>query len=273
MEESHGFECSKTNSFSEENEEESKANNGGSSRNISRVEEISEKKPQVLRSYVRSKSPRLQWTPDLHLRFVHAVQRLGGEDRATPKLVLQLMDIKGLSLAHVKSHLQMYRSKKMDDPNRVLADHSLLTIIQAYNQSQGSSFRYSRMSERIFGSNNVTKWTNYCDFHVGNSSSCGESQPTKTNHESFFTQSRLNDYDQIDHLNSLTRVRNLKSREFKSLYDAHAPFDHTGKKMKRNASENCDNDHDLALDLSLGLNSRNFVDDESTNWRGLEEKN
>jgi len=41
--------------------------------------EISLKTPMV-RPYVRSKMPRLRWTPDLHRCFVHAVQRLGGED-------------------------------------------------------------------------------------------------------------------------------------------------------------------------------------------------
>ncbi|KAL4356639.1 hypothetical protein AHAS_Ahas09G0106800 [Arachis hypogaea] len=58
----------------------------------------------------------MHWTLNLHLRFVHAVQRLGEQERATLKLV-QSMNIKGLSIAHVKSHLQIYRSKKVEDTN------------------------------------------------------------------------------------------------------------------------------------------------------------
>ncbi|KAK1301880.1 putative Myb family transcription factor [Acorus calamus] len=42
-----------------------------------------------VRPYCRSKTPRLRWTPDLHLSFVHAVEHLGGQI--------------------------MYRSKKLDD--------------------------------------------------------------------------------------------------------------------------------------------------------------
>jgi hypothetical protein len=33
-----------------------------------------------VRPYNRSKLPRLRWTPDLHMAFVHAVERLGGQE-------------------------------------------------------------------------------------------------------------------------------------------------------------------------------------------------
>ncbi|KAM0047829.1 putative transcription factor MYB-HB-like family [Helianthus debilis subsp. tardiflorus] len=62
----------------------------------------------TVRQYIRSKVPRLRWTPDLHRCFVHAIQTLG---EATPKLVLQMMDVKGLTISHVKSHLQMMMFK------------------------------------------------------------------------------------------------------------------------------------------------------------------
>lgn len=64
----------------EEIEDDNKLKSGGSSSN-STVDE-NEKKTDTgsVRPYMRSKMPRLRWTPDLHLCFVHAVERLGGQD-------------------------------------------------------------------------------------------------------------------------------------------------------------------------------------------------
>lgn len=90
-EETCGSICSKTSDsmnedgceISEGNEDDkdssNKQNNGGISSSNSTIEEISEKRSSV-RPYVRSKFPRLRWTPDLHYRFLHAVQRLGGQE-------------------------------------------------------------------------------------------------------------------------------------------------------------------------------------------------
>ncbi|MCL7031574.1 hypothetical protein MKW94_018774 [Papaver nudicaule] len=75
-----------------------------------------------VRQYIRSKVPRLRWTPDLHHCFVQAIERLGGQDRATPKLVMQLMDVRGLTISHVKSHLQMYRSMRINDQSNSNGD-------------------------------------------------------------------------------------------------------------------------------------------------------
>ncbi|KAL8461757.1 hypothetical protein ACS0TY_033020 [Phlomoides rotata] len=56
--------------------------------------------------------PRLRWTADLHERFVDAVTQLGGAGKATPKAIMRTMGVKGLTLFHLKSHLQKFRLGK-----------------------------------------------------------------------------------------------------------------------------------------------------------------
>ena len=55
-----------------------------------------------------SKKPRLVWTPELHMRFMNAVNHLGIM-HAVPKTILQLMNVDGMTRENVASHLQKYR--------------------------------------------------------------------------------------------------------------------------------------------------------------------
>nr|PNR59286.1 hypothetical protein PHYPA_002077 [Physcomitrium patens] len=56
---------------------------------------------------------KLKWTQELHECFLRAVDHLGGQNKATPKKILHHMNRSGITIAHVKSHLQMYRRGKI----------------------------------------------------------------------------------------------------------------------------------------------------------------
>ncbi|EOA30968.1 hypothetical protein CARUB_v10014114mg [Capsella rubella] len=54
---------------------------------------------------------KVDWTPELHRRFVEAVEQLG-VDKAVPSRILELMGVHCLTRHNVASHLQKYRSHR-----------------------------------------------------------------------------------------------------------------------------------------------------------------
>nr|ACG28155.1 myb-like DNA-binding domain, SHAQKYF class family protein [Zea mays] len=93
-----------------------------------------------VRQYNRSEVPRMRWTEQLHRQFVLAVECLGGQDEATPKQILQLMGVKGVSICHIKSHLQMYRSSSSSSSST----HNQSSSLQKLTSTTASN------SKRVF---------------------------------------------------------------------------------------------------------------------------
>ncbi|XP_022718151.1 myb family transcription factor APL-like isoform X2 [Durio zibethinus] len=116
------------------------------------------KKPSTMNSHDRSMcvqgdsglvlttdpKPRLRWTVELHERFVDAVTQLGGPDKATPKTIMRVMGVKGLTLYHLKSHLQKFRLGKQ--PHKEFNDHSIKEDLQR-NAASSSGMMARSMNE------------------------------------------------------------------------------------------------------------------------------
>ncbi|ESQ34238.1 hypothetical protein EUTSA_v10008115mg [Eutrema salsugineum] len=69
----------------------------------------SKREPENHKHSQMHRKQRRCWSPELHRRFLHALQQLGGSHVATPKQIRDLMKVNGLTNDEVKSHLQKYR--------------------------------------------------------------------------------------------------------------------------------------------------------------------
>ncbi|MED6108636.1 glucokinase [Stylosanthes scabra] len=76
----------------------------------------------------KKKVKKVDWNPELHRRFVEAVERLG-VNKAVPSKILEIMAIDGLTRHNIASHLQKYRSRRK---------HLLAREAEVTNRSQGS---------------------------------------------------------------------------------------------------------------------------------------
>nr|QEX51336.1 myb family transcription factor EFM-like isoform X1 [Cymbidium ensifolium] len=93
------------------------------------------------------------WSPELHRRFVVALQQLGGAQAATPKQIRELMMVDGLTNDEVKSHLQKYRLHTRRMPNSSASEASRPVFMAGslwVSQDQSQTSR--QHSASLFGS-------------------------------------------------------------------------------------------------------------------------
>ncbi|KAF8033602.1 hypothetical protein BT93_C0021 [Corymbia citriodora subsp. variegata] len=91
------------------------------------------------------KRTRVSWSPELHLKFVNAVQQLGVN--SYPKQILEIMDVPGLTRENVASHLQKYRNmlkkhnaaRNQESPSE--ANLSLNTRRGRYRKNNDNAYR------------------------------------------------------------------------------------------------------------------------------------
>nr|GMC86974.1 transcription factor LUX-like [Ipomoea batatas] len=106
---------------------------------------------------------KLEWTLELHSRFMDAIIILGGiqSSDAVPSQILELMNMPGLTRENVASHLQKYRKLKTTEPkrNNKLARLDKQYIIQQQRELDASSNGYDH---------GVSSWDDESTFYSQN---------------------------------------------------------------------------------------------------------
>ncbi|XP_010539026.1 PREDICTED: putative Myb family transcription factor At1g14600 [Tarenaya hassleriana] len=214
------------------------------------------KPPTSVRPYVRSKVPRLRWTDDLHRCFVEAVESLGGENRATPKMVWELMDVKGLSVSHVKSHLQMFRSMKQE---RMLQEVEMANRNprMAANQAIWEFQQYHYFEQlRRFGyimSDPQREEENIIQFGSSEETGGGESSNLHDNQIE-------NDHVICQSLYERSTVKRRRRGKARGLESSKGEEEECGLTLSLNleppAAESSSHHEDLSLDLTLAPTSK-----------------
>ncbi|GAB4847020.1 hypothetical protein Ancab_026032 [Ancistrocladus abbreviatus] len=83
--------------------------NGCSSHSTPCIDQVKTQLKSPKPPFPAARKQRRCWSPELHRRFLDALEKLGGSQVATPKQIRELMQVAGLTNDEVKSHLQKYR--------------------------------------------------------------------------------------------------------------------------------------------------------------------
>lgn len=94
------------------------------------------KRKKSSKNHQGKRKVKVDWTPELHRRFVQAVEQLG-VDKAVPSRILELMEIHCLTRHNIASHLQKYRSHRKHLLAREAEAASWTQRRQAYGAASG----------------------------------------------------------------------------------------------------------------------------------------